>query len=59
MMEGLRETCKYFFLHNVTNYGSDNYVFNGKDKITKTINKVENKFIQKAKSFWFLSRIER
>ena len=48
-----------FFLHNVTNYGSDNYVFNGKDKITKTINKAENNFIQKAKSFWFLSRIER
>ena len=59
MMEGLSETCKCFFLHNVTNYGSDNYVFNGKDKITKTINKAENKFIQKTKSFWFLSRTER
>ena len=50
MMEDLSET-KYFFLNNVTNYGSDNHVFNGKDKIMKTINKAENKFIQKAKSF--------
>ena len=51
MMEDLSETCKYFFLINVTNYGSDNHVFNGKDKIMKTITKAENKFIQKAKSF--------
>ena len=51
MMEDLSETCKYFFLNNVTNYGSDNHVFNSKDKIMKTINKAENKFIQKAKSF--------
>ena len=44
-------TYIYIYLLNVTNYGSDSYVFNGEDKITKTINKAKKQFYPKDKIF--------
>ena len=49
MLEDLSEICIYIYIFiyiyiyllNVTSYRSDNYVFNGEDKITKTINKAK------------------
>ena len=49
MLEDLSEICIYIYIFiyiyiyllNVTSYRSDNDVFNGEDKITKTINKAK------------------
>ena len=41
----------YIYILNVTNYGSDSYVFNGEDKITKTINKAKKQVYPKGKVF--------
>ena len=46
----------YIYLLNVTNYGSDSYVFNGEDKITKTINKAKKQFYPKDKIFLVFSQ---
>ena len=58
MLEGLSETCIYIYIYiytqyllNVTNYGSDSYVFNGEDKITKTINTAKKQVYPKDKIF--------
>ena len=53
MLEKLSETCIYIYIYllNVTNYGSDSYVFNGEDKIMKTINKAKKQVFPKDKIF--------
>ena len=52
MQEDLSETYIYIYIYiyilNVANYGSDSYVFNGEDKITKTINKAKKQVYPKS-----------